>query len=277
MYGLFGHGAPVIRFRRRVLPPSEARLRGLVPVAASPVPTISEPLLAISSRQPPCRPLVDGKPGEQGLRAWSRGGRRVQAPGHHPDVVPAARGRAALAGVEATVRCVNSGSTARTSARSRRCAHTVDAGKLDAAQLSRAPQQQALESRSVISSRPLGSGLTSHGRLSPRDHPGHPEGGTDVALARAAERSPGRAVSARLARWTGWQGTVRAVVSADQATHRRERAVACVRLAPPSTAAGGRLGSGHEPERARSDRSGNSAGTERSGNRLLTISPSTLR
>ena len=60
MNGLLGQAAPVNRLRRRVLPPSELRLRGLVPVAASPVPTNSEPLLAISSRQPPCWPVVAG-------------------------------------------------------------------------------------------------------------------------------------------------------------------------------------------------------------------------
>ena len=62
MNGLLGQAAPVIRLSRSVLPPSEFRLRGLLPVAASPVPTNSEPSLAISRRQPPCWPVVAGMP-----------------------------------------------------------------------------------------------------------------------------------------------------------------------------------------------------------------------
>ncbi len=62
MNGLLGQGRPENRFRRRVLPPREARLRGLVPTAASPVPTTRAPLGPISSRQPPWRPLVVGSP-----------------------------------------------------------------------------------------------------------------------------------------------------------------------------------------------------------------------
>ncbi len=62
MNGLLGQGAPVVRLSRSVLPPSESRSRGLVPIAASPVPTYNDPSRAISSRQPPCRPLEVGKP-----------------------------------------------------------------------------------------------------------------------------------------------------------------------------------------------------------------------
>src|SRR4051794_38385171 len=62
MNGLVGQGLPVILLRRKVLPPSEVRSCGLVPIAASPVPTSRAPLLAISRRQPPCRPLSAGIP-----------------------------------------------------------------------------------------------------------------------------------------------------------------------------------------------------------------------
>ena len=49
-------GRRASRLSRSVLPPSESRFCGLVPVAASPVPTHSVPLPAISNRWPPCRP-----------------------------------------------------------------------------------------------------------------------------------------------------------------------------------------------------------------------------
>src|SRR4249919_1824714 len=62
MKGLVGHGAPVLRLSRSVLPPRDSRFSGLVPTAAYPVPTTIEPSRAISSRQPPCRPLLVGKP-----------------------------------------------------------------------------------------------------------------------------------------------------------------------------------------------------------------------
>src|SRR3954447_12533272 len=62
MKGLVGHGAPVIRLRRRVLPPRERLFSGLVPIAASPVPTSREPFRSISRRQPPWRPELVGKP-----------------------------------------------------------------------------------------------------------------------------------------------------------------------------------------------------------------------
>src|SRR6188508_631516 len=62
MNGLAGHGLPVVRLNRNVLPPSELRLRGLVPTAASPVPTRRAPLRLIRSRQPPCRPEEVGSP-----------------------------------------------------------------------------------------------------------------------------------------------------------------------------------------------------------------------
>ena len=62
MKGFLGHGSPVRRSRRSTLPPREVRSRGLVPTAASPVPTSSEPSRATRSRQPPWRPEVAGRP-----------------------------------------------------------------------------------------------------------------------------------------------------------------------------------------------------------------------
>ncbi len=62
-YGLSGMGAPVSRWTRSTLPPSESRLRGLVPTAASPVPIRrAGPVRSRRSRQPPCRPVVAGNP-----------------------------------------------------------------------------------------------------------------------------------------------------------------------------------------------------------------------
>ena len=65
-------GAPVSRCTRSTLPPSESRLRGLVPTAASPVPiSRAGPVRSSRSRQPPCRPLVAGNPPTR-VRRWER-------------------------------------------------------------------------------------------------------------------------------------------------------------------------------------------------------------
>jgi len=63
-------GAPVRRWTRNTLPPSESRSRGLVPTAASPVPTRRASVSrSSSSRQPPCRPELEGSP-ETTVRRW---------------------------------------------------------------------------------------------------------------------------------------------------------------------------------------------------------------
>ena len=132
------------RLSRSVLPPSESRLRGLVPVAASPVPTNRVPLLAISRRQPPCCPVVDGMPVRSRRSEDCPRGVLREAPGHHAYVVPAAGRVAALAGVEALVlaelRVDGQPHQAGLAARPDRCRREAD----PLLAVTRCPQEQAL-------------------------------------------------------------------------------------------------------------------------------------
>ena len=60
--GLPATPAPVSGSTRSTLPPSDVRLWGVVPMAASPVPIQSRAEESIISRQPAWRPLLDGRP-----------------------------------------------------------------------------------------------------------------------------------------------------------------------------------------------------------------------
>ena len=103
MNGFRGHGAPVMRSRRRVLPPSELRSCGLVPCAASPVPTSSAPPRVTMHPAAAVPAGAGGEAADQRVDPGGRGRRRVEVPGDDAYVVAAAAEEAALARVEATV------------------------------------------------------------------------------------------------------------------------------------------------------------------------------
>ena len=102
MNGLVGHGAPVRRFSRSVLPPSEVRSSGLVPSAASPVPTSSDPSRSDQQSTTAVPAVAGGEAADQLLDLPRPRRPVVQAPGEHVHLV-AGGGGAALAGVEAAV------------------------------------------------------------------------------------------------------------------------------------------------------------------------------
>ena len=186
------------------------QVAGLLPVAASPVPTNSEPSLAISSRQPPCRPVVAGKPGEEGRVE----GRRVAACCRRqattltscpPPVVGAA-----VTGVEATVRAEPGVDRQRHQAGLAAGPHAPRTGTSPRA-ASPAPREQALRRALGDQQPPPRVYLTSQGRSRPRDHPGHVEGGDHSragAWGGAALRGPSPVSgAARTVAGQGRQGT----------------------------------------------------------------------
>ena len=214
-------------------------------------------------------PAAGRKPGEQGLHPGGLGRRGVQAPGDHPDVVSAAGGVAALAGVEAPVPGVVGVDGQR---HQPRLAGGPDrrGRERHPAELPGAPGEQVLRLALGDQDPTAARVLRVPRQVEPAHHPGRAE---------RRNLGPGE-VGGVVLDWAGAEkGPVSTVVAQTRPLTVRTRGrMGQASPGPAVTACSWpRRSAQAMTPTGSSCRSGNSAGTDRSGNLLLTISPRTLR